>query len=670
MIHKWVRWAAVIMASLLVGLALTLLARHYGLEELSWLATILGLTLPALVWAGKWARGRRPPQDEIEFELESAALSLARVESEQWKAEEAARLTWDPWPLDVSWSVTLRTERVMASWSAVLGSRDAGPISVSGSFEQIADLFQGPSAIRRLVILGERGSGKSTLALRLTLAALEGGGPHGPVPVLMQMGRWNPEQQDLDGWVADQLALEYPFLGRSVTEPDGSRRSLARALVATDLVWPVLDGMDEMAGHLRKSALERLSVGLRRDRRLVLLCRTTEYEDAVASGGPLAKTPVVELKPLKISTLKDYLPTATSAPQDRWDGIIAHLYSQPDGPLAGALKTPLMAWLARIVYDRADTTPVDMLAIADKGREAVEEHLLDSLVQAVYKNDIRSRWTSEQATPWLTFIATELTRWGARDIAWWRFRQRLSRWKLFLITFILSSSLYTILFWFARIDSEIRAVSPLPAWVGSALFVGAITAAATAISWGADTPEIVTLKPTRGQILKGLRIAGLTILLLWLASLLPQRASGSALVFVGILLGAIYSGFVAQTAEVRRLGNPIDSLHRDRASTVLNTLVTMVGTLPAFFLAARQVWDVGTSLVAAICGSIFIALLLIVYNVWTTFNLTRLWLALFGRIPFRLMTFLEDARKRGILRQAGAVYQFRHERLRDRLTRY
>jgi hypothetical protein len=32
------------------------------------------------------------------------------------------------------------------------------------------------------------------------------------------------------------------------------------------------------------------------------------------------------------------------------------------------------------------------------------------------------------------------------------------------------------------------------------------------------------------------------------------------------------------------------------------------------------------------------------------------------------MRFLDDARERGVLRQSGKVYQFRHERLREHLA--
>jgi hypothetical protein len=47
--------------------------------------------------------------------------------------------------------------------------------------------------------------------------------------------------------------------------------------------------------------------------------------------------------------------------------------------------------------------------------------------------------------------------------------------------------------------------------------------------------------------------------------------------------------------------------------------------------------------------------------------LTTCWFWIRGRLPRRLMPFLEDAHRRGVLRQVGAVYQFRHSTLQERL---
>jgi hypothetical protein len=37
-------------------------------------------------------------------------------------------------------------------------------------------------------------------------------------------------------------------------------------------------------------------------------------------------------------------------------------------------------------------------------------------------------------------------------------------------------------------------------------------------------------------------------------------------------------------------------------------------------------------------------------------------------MPWRLLRFLQDAQRRGILRQQGATHQFRHARLQQRLA--
>ncbi len=53
---------------------------------------------------------------------------------------------------------------------------------------------------------------------------------------------------------------------------------------------------------------------------------------------------------------------------------------------------------------------------------------------------------------------------------------------------------------------------------------------------------------------------------------------------------------------------------------------------------------------------------------WMSFAIARAWLAARRQLPLRLLRFLEDAYARGVLRQAGAVYQFRHARVREHLA--
>jgi hypothetical protein len=53
---------------------------------------------------------------------------------------------------------------------------------------------------------------------------------------------------------------------------------------------------------------------------------------------------------------------------------------------------------------------------------------------------------------------------------------------------------------------------------------------------------------------------------------------------------------------------------------------------------------------------------------WLPYSFARMRLALGRQLPWRLLAFLRDAHVRGVLRQAGAVYQFRHAELQRRLA--
>ena len=53
---------------------------------------------------------------------------------------------------------------------------------------------------------------------------------------------------------------------------------------------------------------------------------------------------------------------------------------------------------------------------------------------------------------------------------------------------------------------------------------------------------------------------------------------------------------------------------------------------------------------------------------WVPYETARMWLALRRQLPWQLKGFLADAHRRGVLRQAGAVHQFRHIELQHRLA--
>ncbi|WP_424890564.1 NACHT domain-containing protein [Streptomyces sp. XH2] len=142
----------------------------------------------------------------------------------------------------------------------------------------------------------------------------------------------------------------------------------------------------------------------------------------------------------------------------------------------------------------------------------------------------------------------------------------------------------------------------------------------------------------------------------------------------GVLIGAIggcASGVyraLSTPSDTLRAAGPQSTLRTDRAATkarsaiaavlaggVCLALIPVVGNGGALGTMHTELWvPLGTSSLAL--------------SAWGRLGTARIWLAVTGRAPWRLMAFLEEAHRRGVLRQSGAHYEFRHLRLQQRLA--
>lgn len=144
----------------------------------------------------------------------------------------------------------------------------------------------------------------------------------------------------------------------------------------------------------------------------------------------------------------------------------------------------------------------------------------------------------------------------------------------------------------------------------------------------------------------------------------------------GLAMGLI-SGTVA--ALHRWLFSPVDivcalnpraSLHADRMTAIaLGLIVFLFGTL-ATILPFSYLPVLASRFQATTLSPHWplVGVLAIAMSAWGWFLTTRLWLCGTGRLPWRLMTFLDDSHRRGVLRQEGAVYQFRHAMVQTQLA--
>jgi hypothetical protein len=103
-----------------------------------------------------------------------------------------------------------------------------------------------------------------------------------------------------------------------------------------------------------------------------------------------------------------------------------------------------------------------------------------------------------------------------------------------------------------------------------------------------------------------------------------------------------------------------------RSITVAATLAAVI--LGLYAIAGSPADAVAPALIFGGAYALTDRLMGLATSVWGRYIMAKMWAAIRGELPWRLMRFLDDAHRRGVLRRAGAVYQFRHARLQQYLA--
>lgn len=622
----------------------------------------------------------------VEEAVEEAVKELAAAVAWQWKEEEERRDLLER-RLDVRWEVTPDAEAAMAGvrWESV---GVVQPGSLSGHIDKVAEFF-GRVPSRRLVILGKRGAGKTAVAIRLVRELLAKRAADDPVPVLLSAGSWDPLRHRLPDWMAEQLCRDHSLLRKKISFGTGGKKTLATILVETGRIVPVLDGIDEIgeaSGGEAIAAINRLGPDLP----LVVTGSTTAYRRAVEHlGRGLARAAVVELRPLEVGEIEHYLADLTGVtpaddteiPAGRWHRVIKCLRDDPEGvsePLSQALRTPLMAWLIRTIYERP---PADPGELCDRTRfpdaAAIEDHLLDGLLPAVYPaHPPFGKPAYEDARRYLTFLARQMTKDGSTDLAWWQMPRYSAG----------TARTLNVLFGFAMGAGLGGTLTGPVGGMAFGLFFGLLLAnrrvSALLGLREADferpfTPWVTPRRVGR-QVVRLLRfvvlvVVGLGSILLAAAvviALYPEWETPVLIVMLGAIAVFGLAGVLRSPsqragtddelvvpADVTRAASPVSLLRAD-GSAVLVGAVYMLALTPLHLLPIFHPFPF----------TLLLPVGWLMARASGRFRFVCAVLALRGRLPWRTMTFLRDAHHRGVLRQAGAVYQFRHARLQERLA--
>jgi NACHT domain len=588
---------------------------------------------------------RQPPgvSGDDAVRLDRAADALATAVSAQWEAEVGLRALRRPEPLRLRWSTSVRP--IGDSPAVVAGTAIVGRVvqlRLHGDLDEVAEKFLALPH-RRLVVLGEPGAGKTVLAMLLTLSLLERRQrqPDHAVPVLLSLSSWDPTAEHLHAWITRRLGEDYPALASPTYGAAAPQQ-----LVTTGRILPVLDGLDELPEPLGATVIRELDRA-RADRPLVVTCRSQEYQQAVtAGGGVLAAAAVIELEPVTAAEAAAFLRAAAPMPA-RWDQMAAHLHAHPDGELAAALSTPLMVALARTIYITPGRDPSELVDLARAGGQAaVERHLLDGFIPAAYANPppapdtpaprLRRPPNPDLACRWLTLLAVHLRQHHTRDLAWWQLHRLVPRRRMGPVV---GNAVPT------RVNTQVQ--GRLRGLLGE--FVARF---------------VVTL-------VVGL-VGGLVLVLLAsLAGVLQFRlvtwlAAGLVVGLTGGLTGLM--DWLKSPLDATLAVTPQSVLRSDRSTAVVWLVVGLVSGLVLGLISWLVVGLVSGLVLGLVSGLVVGLVLGLESTAWGQFTILRVSLAVRGRLPLRLMAFFDDAHHRGVLRQAGAVYQFRHARLQDHLA--
>ncbi len=663
-------------------------------------AVAIGVTVLTALGAW-WGKGRHllASHSCTPEQASAAANRLADLMAARWRQEAIARRIITPAPATVRWRWAASEIAAPRAEVTRLAARGSGPLPFpdeepgelleSGVVTRLHDEVYARLPHGRLILIGGSGAGKTGAMILLLLAALErrsslDGEQRGkvPVPVWLTLGGWNPATTSLQKWAAETMNRDHPALLAADYGLDAAGELLRGGRVAL-----FLDGLDEMPEGLRAHAFKRVgeeASGLR----VVVTSRPEEYRGAVQSVG-LSNTAVIELRPVRPNAAAAYLQHGqTGVSRRQWEQVGAYLRHSPDSVAAQVLDNPLALSLARDSYATQDPT-----VLIDSGRfptaAALREHLIDQLLVTSYPDE-RQR---AQAIRWLAWIAQQMG--PSRDLPWWEIPAWIPQWKLRMTRALAvgipvgAAAAFAATHLIGLVVGHVNAVVAATA-VGIVGFAGAGVGSDLAGGGYKHTPRTLILRWPRSRqvawILRnqlsvgraiglGVGLAGALVAGLASGSIV-RAGSGFAVGFgVGFVFGAVV-GLVLALGTVwasplagSPSARPATAYRADlNTSVVAGLMIGLAGGLtvglaaglkfgPAFGFEAAVVFGLSAGL-----SNWFLAAQV------PLVKLTELVLACQGSGRIHFLRLLEEALNRQVLRQAGAVYQFRHAALQERLA--
>ncbi|MFD7757252.1 NACHT domain-containing protein [Streptomyces sp. NPDC059757] len=161
----------------------------------------------------------------------------------------------------------------------------------------------------------------------------------------------------------------------------------------------------------------------------------------------------------------------------------------------------------------------------------------------------------------------------------------------------------------------------------------------------------------------------------WFSNALFGPALG---IVTGVVTGLL--GYIAHArirAKLEQVYVTEDSMHGPRVTLPRYARISVLSSLGAACVTgvAAAGWLIGVLEAEPMAAwrhgaltGVAVGVATLLGSAWGSYQVSRTWFSLTRRLPWGLMAFLDNAHGLGVLRQTGAVHQFRHARLQEQLS--
>jgi hypothetical protein len=214
-----------------------------------------------------------------------------------------------------------------------------------------------------LLVLGEPGSGKTVALLEVARDLLQSAeaDPSLPVPVVFNLSSWAVTRSSLADWMGTELTVKY-----QIPKLTGS------AWLSSGSVFPLLDGLDEVAAESRAACVEAINTWLQDAMSgVVVCCRFKEYNELPAR---LNLNSAVRIQPFSREQVLTFVQEA-GPPM----AALRTLLEQDSGLLLDA-RTPLMLTLMVCAFRGAASPEF----VAEQDLASRRKQVMDAFVNRTF----------------------------------------------------------------------------------------------------------------------------------------------------------------------------------------------------------------------------------------------------------------------------------------------